>query len=114
MRRDGFGRLSQVEDGLPGHAVTCLIRPHAPARVVVNVEGVTAELPLRVEPLDGQDRPIAGYSGDAAALVTEPGVRQAVVWPSGPWTPTEPFAIRVELPAGSDGRLYAIYVDGDQ
>jgi len=90
--------------------VTCLVRPDGPARAYVNAEGVTEALPLKVELLDERDRPLAGYSGDAAALVTKPGVRQPVQWPSGPQTPGAPFALRLEIPAGSDARLYAVYV----
>ena len=37
-------------------------------------------LVVDVEILDHQFRPVAGYSGDTAVPVTEPGLRQHVFW----------------------------------
>ena len=118
MRRDGFGHLSLRHPDMPGHAVTCLVDPgRQGARLLVNVDGVSVGQPLRVELLDAQDRPLPGYSGPDAALVTEPGVRQEVRWPGAPdqsLTPPEPFAVKLELPARGDARVYAIYVAEDE
>lgn len=110
LRRDGFGYLSLQTPDLPGHAVSCLLRPETPARIYANVDGVSRKLPLRVELVDERDRPLLGYAGEAAALVAEPGVRQPVVWPAGVMMPARPCALRISFPQGSAARLYAVYV----
>ncbi|MEQ9407645.1 MAG: hypothetical protein RIK87_07945 [Fuerstiella sp.] len=95
----------------PAHIVTAGIRTLSAAEVFVNVDQVAAETPLTVELLDEFDRPIPGFSGDAAASVAEAGVRIPVAW-SQPIPPETTFSVRVTFPASGDARLYAVYVGG--
>jgi len=111
LRRDGFGALVTRHAGHAGHVVSCLVQPGASrARVFANVEGVSEDGPVRVELLDARDRPLAGYSGEQAAIVSASGVRVPAVWPAGDLAPASPFAIRAALPAGGAAKLYALYV----
>jgi hypothetical protein len=112
LRRDGFGYLARKVQGAPGHFVTApLVSGKQGMRLFVNAEGLSAEAPLTVSLLDEFDRPLPGYSGDGAAKVTAPGVRQEVVWPGRKdgLPPSTRFAIKVELPAAGDARVYACY-----
>jgi hypothetical protein len=112
MRRDGFGYLSRKVSGSPAHIVTAPIATTADARISINVEGVTADAPLTVELLDEFDRAIPDYSGDNAAVVSEPGTSREVVW--GKSVPAGgTFAVRVTFPQEGDPRLYALYVGGE-
>jgi|ETNmetMinimDraft_25_1059894.scaffolds.fasta_scaffold10106_1 hypothetical protein len=63
------------------HFITCPIRLQgAEARVFVNADGLSTSARLRVEALDVQFRPLAGYAGDACVPLAESGLRQAVRW----------------------------------
>ncbi len=109
LRRDGFGYLSRQFPEEPGSCTTALV-PSSPegARLSVNVTGVSPASPLVLELLDRFDRPIPGYSGPAAARVTEAGTAVPVRWQSGRGPRDTPCAVRATFPAG-DVRLYAIY-----
>ena len=116
LRRDGFGFLSRMYEGLPAHFVTSPVTAaNGKCRLRINVEGASARNPVRVELLDALDRPIPGYSGGSAAVVKSSGTRANVTWHTsggGLITLGEPFAARVELPAAGDVRVYALYVEG--
>ena len=84
----------------------------------LNVDGVTADTTAKVEMLSEQFKPVPGYSGEHAAVVTEANLRQTVQWVShdGPGFSLEtPGRIRVKVTfEGSrpeDVKLYAIYID---
>jgi hypothetical protein len=114
LRRDGFGYLSRRQADAPGHCVTATVPAARDKRSVrVNVEGASAAHPLRVELLDAQDRPLAGYSGANAAKVVQSGTRQLVEWPAQAdrLAPADTeFSIRASFPEAGDVRLYAVYV----
>lgn len=111
LRRDGFGALMLHEPALPGRCVTEVMQADGPFALALNVAGVTAEQPLRVELLDHLDRPLPGLSGDQAAVVTREGVRRESVFPAGASLRLDqPFAVRVHWPAGSTAQVYALYL----
>ncbi len=114
LRRDGFGYLSRQDEGDPGHCTTSVVAaaPHA-RQIVVNAAGLTPDAPLKVELLDDLDRPIPGYSGADAALLSQDGTGQPLTWPKSGATATpkdRPFAIRLTLPDNNNAKLYAVYV----
>ena len=82
-------------------------------KLLLNVDGITPDAPLTVELLDGRDAPLAGWSGTDAATITANGTRHEIVWPR---TKTEslpggqPLAVKVKFPAGSNARIFALYV----
>lgn len=112
MRRDGFAWMSRRVPDSPAHVVTAPITAKSGARIFINVEGATTVAPLKVELLDEFDRSLPGYSGEAAAMVSESGTRTEVVW-SKPVPRATPFAIRITLPADGDAKFYALYVGGN-
>ncbi|MBI4626388.1 MAG: hypothetical protein HY736_24615 [Verrucomicrobia bacterium] len=113
LRRDGFGHLSPKEDDNDAHFVTMLVTAGRRAKLRLNVDGVSAETPLRVELLDNRDRPLPGYAGTAAARVATNGTGVDVVWPGargGVLPVGQPFAVKVTFPAGSTARVFTVYV----
>ena len=115
LPRDRFGYLSRHRENASAQFVTDLVEPTSvPARLSVNVEGVSDRAPLRVELLDAREQPLPGYSGENAAKVTASGTHVAVIWParkSGTVDSGEPFFIRAIMPDDGDVRVYAVYVD---
>ena len=63
-----FGNLSRRYPA-EGHFVTCPLQVDGSAKVYVNAEGLSAAGHLRVEQLDAQSRPLAGYFGEACVPV---------------------------------------------
>ena len=113
LGRDRFGSLSTRDPDQDGVLVTEKIRAERPAKIWVNAEGLGPDSPLRVELLDGQERPLAGYSGPAASVLDHSGLRLPVAWsPSSAATPPGPFKIqlRFEGPERNAIRFYAIYL----
>ncbi len=111
LRRDGFGYLSRHDSGDPGLAITeTLPASTQDAELFVNAAGVSDAAPLLVELVDDAAQPLPGYSGDAAARVTKPGVRIPVVWKANAKTPKRAYGIRVKFPDDDAPRLYALYV----
>jgi hypothetical protein len=102
LRRDGFGSLSPKVTENDAHFITSAFTAK---EIRLNVEGVTAELPLRLQLLDHLDRPLAGFE----ATVTSNGVQVPVKWPRA--LPSQKVALRVNYPEGSSARVYAIYLD---
>jgi len=81
LRTDSF-TMHPVE-GPSGryHCITCPVEAHrADARVYINADGFSPHSELRVELLDLQFRPIAGYSGNTVVPVREGGLRTPVRW----------------------------------
>ena len=112
LRRDGFGYLCRHDAGDPGHVVTCVLPAFTRGgSVFLNVAGVSPDAPILVEVLDELDRPIAGFTGEAAACVTQDGTRVSVTWKAHTGLPANrPTALKVVLPDTDAARLYAIYV----
>jgi hypothetical protein len=103
LRRDGFGYLSARANGAPAELVTQALEARAGARVFVNVEGVSAEAPLKLELLDEKGAAIAG----AAVEVRQSGTRVEAALPA---IGSRRVAIRAEFPAKPEVRLYALYL----
>jgi hypothetical protein len=118
MRRDGFGYLSKQLTDLgakpssfsrtdTGGSVLSkpLTLAHA-SRLILNVDQVTAESPLRVALVDDAERSLPGF---APVEVKQSGMRVPVPMkeiPAG-----LKFRLRVEWPAGAaNPRLYAMYL----
>ena len=114
LDRDRLGSLSMRDPASRASFVTSALRVNQPAGVWVNADGLSPEATLRVELLDAWERPLPGYSGDQAALVTRSGLRTQVSWPGRDLISDldGPFKIRI----GFDGqdrraiRLFALYV----
>lgn len=102
LRRDGFGYLSRKEEDNDAHFVTSTFTAR---EIALNVEGITPDAPLTVQLLDHLDRPIPGCE----ASIAQDGFRQAVPWemamPAG-----RNVALRVNFPAKSSARVYAVYL----
>jgi hypothetical protein len=115
LRRDGFGYLSRHDAGETGECVTSLIEASArERRLFINVSGVSKAAPITVELLDDEDRPIPGYSAQAAARIFKEGVGEPIVWPHTSQNAVahdKPFAVRVHFPDNDSARLYVIYVE---
>ncbi len=84
------------------------------ARVRVNVSGLSEHSRLRVSLVDGGFRPLPGYSGDGAALLTEDGFRLPVRWGGGdqlaPAHGMVRLDIRFEGVRPEDCCLHAVYI----
>ena len=103
LRRDGFGYLSRKVEENDGHFLTSVFQASS---IALNVDGVSAEKPLRIELLDHLDRPVEGYS----ATVTTSGVRVPITWPQA--LPKEKrVALKVYFPEQSAAMVYAIYLN---
>lgn len=110
LRRDGFGYLSLKEPDHEGHFITTTITARKKERLLINADGLTDSHPLIVELLDKKDRPLAGYSGEQAAILTAGGTQMEVSWPSEEYLPdSQELAVRVTFSGGGKARVYALY-----
>jgi len=114
LRKDGFGHLSRRHPA-EGHFITCPLQVDGSAKLYVNAEGLSPASPLRVELLDGQNRPLARYAGVACVPVVESGLRQPVRWQDREviaGLEGESFKVKVTLASsdGGDQKVYALYV----
>ena len=112
LRRDGFGFLTNQKADAPAMCETSSFSMDSDAKVYLNVDGVSAGAPLKVELLDERAQPVPGFSQDAAAIITVSGTRVPVNWRS-PVPARQPFALRVVFPAGGAAKLFALYVAED-
>ncbi|HTN06173.1 hypothetical protein [Agriterribacter sp.] len=111
LRRDGFGYLSRKHEKEDAHFITAAFTAKKKEKLVINVDGLKAEAPLRVELLDNHDKPIEGYSGTNAALITTSGTQLKVSWPRGNYLPVnQKFSVRVTFPDNSNAKVYALYI----
>jgi hypothetical protein len=103
LRRDGFGYLSRKEDDNDAQFITSTFTA---GKASINVDGITPEAPLTVQLLDHLDQPISGY----VATITQNGTHQPIEWsqalPKG-----RGVALRVNFPADSSAKVYALYVE---
>lgn len=100
LRRDGFGYLSAHEPGAAASLETAFFDVPQGARLRLNVDGVAAERPLRVEVLNSMLEVVG------AATATTPGTGvEALSLPKGR------LAVRLSWGEGCAGKLYALYVD---
>jgi hypothetical protein len=115
LRRDGFGYLSSTADEPAQFTTAPLVRPAAGGAVYVNADGLSEDAFLRVEVIDPQGKPVAGYSGAKAAVVRQSGVRVKLDW-SGRSTlafPESRFRLRATFEGKNAGsiKFYAAYVE---
>jgi len=116
LRRDGFGHLARRHAGAEAHFITCALGADGPCRLYVNAEGVTPASPLRVELLDMQHRPLAGYAGEACVPLSAGGLRLPVRWREREeiaGLAGQPFKVKVTLAGGLDAaqKVYAVYMN---
>ena len=105
LRRDGFGYVSRKIADSSAHFETAHFKCEKPAKVFINGEGLSADAPLTVQVLDEFSRPVDG----ATAQVTKSGTRVEVPL-ANPIPAGKSYALRIELPDGSDAKIYAVYV----
>ena len=112
LRRDGFGYLANQKADVPAMCETDSFEANAGTKLFMNVDGVSAEAPLKVELLDEHAQPITGFSQDAAAVIAKPGTRVAVNWQS-PLPAKQKLSLRVVFPPGGAAKLFALYLAED-
>lgn len=117
LPRDRFGYLRPRGSG----ATWCSnILPAMPggARVAINADGLSDEAQIRVEALDHQFRPIPGFSGAQAAMVTGGGLREPIAWAGGTQTAPAKQPWRLQLhfqgSAAKKIRFYALYIKSSE
>ncbi len=113
-RRDGFGYFTPHVPAAPAHCLTKTFPATSEEQpVFINVDGVTAETPVKVELLDDRDRLIPEYSGENAAIITTSGLRTPVTWPKGNGNnlpKNKAVCLKLHLPASDKVKVYALYV----
>lgn len=109
LRRDGFGHLSPQFPEHEAQFITQALAFTASTRLHLNVDGVSAAAPLRLELLDDRDQPLPDFAGAAAAVVAQSGVRVPVAW-AKPLPAARTLAVRVRYPAASQARVHALYL----
>ena len=113
LERDRLGSFSVRDDSIPAAFMTAAIEVRGKAKLWVNAEGVSEGATLRLELYDALERPLAGYSGEEAAVVTESGLRTPVSWPGGNGIPSmeTPFKVKVSFEGAEVAgiRVYALY-----
>lgn len=102
LRRDGFGHLSRHVPEEEGHFITS---PFSAEKIALNLDGVTPESPITLQLLDPLDRPIEGME----TRLTSSGVKVEATWPK-PLPAGQKLALRVNYPANSQARVYAVYL----
>ncbi|RQP10307.1 MAG: hypothetical protein EAS52_22900 [Parapedobacter sp.] len=114
LRRDGFGFLSRQFADNDAHFITSPINTLQDSKLRINVDSVTSDAPVIVELFDAvTGEPIAGYSGDDAALITQNGVSNEIIWPShesGQLPKNSSVEIKVNFPEDCQAKLYALYL----
>jgi hypothetical protein len=112
--RDRFGMLQPFRPYDPQTVSTPVQVLSGAARLFVNASGLGQHSQLRIELLDEAFRPLPGFSGDDAAVITEEGFRTPVRWAGsdGALPANGPVRIAVRF-AGirpEDACLHALYV----
>lgn len=118
LPRDRFGHLEfQTAEGEgPGEFVTndIPVKAREARRLFVNVDGLGADARLKIELLTHEERPIRGYSGTDAAIVTQNGFQIPVTWKGGENIRGLPERFRIKATFEGERmeniRFYAFYV----
>ena len=123
LPRDRFGALAVRTSDQPAEFVSGVLQADAsrPAtarqRLYVNADGLSQDARLRFELLDEQEHPLAGFSGEHAAIVDEGGFRTPVSWQTNRDTAHLParFRLRVSFEGKQRDRVrfYAAYVSSN-
>ncbi|HCN07187.1 MAG TPA: hypothetical protein DIT01_04575 [Lentisphaeria bacterium] len=119
--RDRFGYVTPDDPREEARLISCPVcADNGETRVFLNVSGLGEYAMVRVELLDLEFRPLAGYSGADAALVRESGLRVPVQWGGQNALPAtgQPLRLAVALgpvgpdcPRPEDIRIHALYVN---
>ena len=80
LDRDRFGYLSMWDGADEASFVTSSIKIDGSAVLSVNADNFSHDARLRIEILDEREQPVPGFSGDAAAVHTDPGFNVPVKW----------------------------------
>lgn len=114
LSRDRLGSLSPIVETGDACLVTSAVESDGAIRLRVNADGLSPDTWLSIELLDARERPLPGYSGEDAARVDVPGLRQPVVWTKGDTMigARGRFKVRVTFagPRRGASRLYALYL----
>ncbi|WP_133793655.1 hypothetical protein [Prosthecobacter fusiformis] len=93
------------------------VRTGSSPRFYVNAEGLGNEASLKIELLDAQERPVPGYSGKNAAIVTKSGFQTPVEWKGKTGASGLPKRICVHVSfegkRNTDIRFSALYISPD-
>jgi hypothetical protein len=103
LRRDGFGSLSRKVAEEEGHFITSTFEAK---EIALNVDGISSEAPLSIQLLDHLDHVLDGYD----AKVSASGVRVPLAF-AKPLPEGKKLALRVNIPANSLARIYAVYLE---
>jgi len=110
--RDRLGYYEVKADG--AHFISRPLLPKSGDRVFVNADGLSKDGYLTVELLDGQLRPLSGYSGPDSAVLKTSGLREPAMW--GDKTSLDGLDMPIRIRADYKGeqaanvRVYAVYV----
>jgi hypothetical protein len=117
LPRDRFGDLSVLDsgEGAPEFVTTTLEAKRGETkRLFVNAEGLGPDASLKVELLTHDEKPLPGYGGEDAAIVTKNGFQTPVTWKGGADISGLPERYRIkatfEGPKKEDIRFSAFYV----
>ena len=114
--QDRLGMLKPFSPSSP-QAISCPIQVlEGQGKVYVNASDFGEHSQLRIGLLDEGFRPIAGYNGEDAAVITDDGLRTPVRWKGGGSLLPSHGLVRLDIRfAGirpEDCRLHAVYVVG--
>ena len=112
--RDRLGMLKPFSPSTP-QTISCPIQMlEGQGKVYVNASGLGEYSQLRIGLMDEGFRPVAGYSGEDAAIIAEDGLRTPVWWKDGDSLLPSHGLVRLGIHfAGirpEDCRLHAIYI----
>jgi hypothetical protein len=102
LRRDGFGSLSPKVTENDAHFITSAFTAK---QIALNVDGLSAQNPLRVQLLDHLDHPLDGFE----ITLTTNGLHVPLKW-SKP-LPAHKIALKVQFPEKSPARVFAVYFE---
>ena len=114
-KRDRLGYFEMLGTQKDAHFISAPIDMEGrPAKLYLNVAGISEHARAEIEILDERFRPIAGYSREACIGPVASGLRQRVTW-EGHETIEAEGRIRVRAGFGGlrpeDVKLYAVYVE---
>ena len=112
--RDRFGSLKPFDPAKARAISTPIQVQNGAAPVRLNVSGLGEHTRLRVNLVDPGFRAIPGYSGDAAAIVTESGFEVPLHWGNGAALRADLGPVRLDVEfdgvRAEDGKLHAVYL----
>ncbi len=113
LPRDRFGALAVKHPDKPAGFLTSVISTSGAPEIWINASGLSRLTRLKIELFDVVEQPIAGWSGDHAAIVDRAGLRIPVTWPKTVTSFTaDSFHIKVSIEGKErhKARVFALYV----